>query len=233
MSGARSISLVGRFVSSGGGFWLPIRLPLPLHRVRIEGVGVAGSEGRAGGDQDVVEAAIEVAAGAHLNARGIDTLFLSEVLRDVESALRCGIRCFIGRMLADNNQFGGRVAVEGESNLVKAALGLVVDANRPFSIAFEGDAAEAARQWCYRGRRSCDGDRGVRGGLLAEVVDDVASNVDCAWRRAGGDEGCRLCAAGDLAGGGRVRVGQSAVLRAIGDRRNSGGIARHYRAGIS
>src|ERR1700674_222441 len=137
MSGAKSISLVGRFVSSGGGFGLPIRLPLPLHRVRIEGVGVARSEGRSGGNQDVVEAAIEVAARTHLNAGGVDTLLVSEVLCNVESALRCGIWCFIGRMLADNNQFGGSVSVEGESNFVKATLGLVVDANGSLSVAFE------------------------------------------------------------------------------------------------
>ncbi len=40
-----------------GGFGHRVRLALPLHRVRVEGVGVAGSEDRSGGYQDAVEAA--------------------------------------------------------------------------------------------------------------------------------------------------------------------------------
>jgi hypothetical protein len=97
MSGAKSISaLVGWFVTSGGGSGHPIRLPLPLHRVRIEGVGVAGSEGRSCGNQDVVETAVEIATGAHLDARGVDTLLLDELLRGIEVTLGCSIRCFIG-----------------------------------------------------------------------------------------------------------------------------------------
>ncbi len=49
--------LVGRLTRFGGGFGHRIGLPLPLHRVRIEGVGIAGSEDRSGRYQDVVEAA--------------------------------------------------------------------------------------------------------------------------------------------------------------------------------
>ena len=89
MSVARSISLIGRFVSSGGGFGHRVRLPLPLHRVRIECVGVAGNEARAGGNQDVIEAAVEIAAGPQFDAGGVDAFLLNEVLRNVEVAL-CG-----------------------------------------------------------------------------------------------------------------------------------------------
>src|SRR5277367_3226671 len=113
MSGAKSTSLVGRWASSGGGFGHSVRLPLPLHRVRIEGVGIAGSEGRSSRNQDVVNAARGFAASAQLDARGVDTFFLREVLCDVEISLSCSIRCFIGRMFADDNQFGGGLAVKG------------------------------------------------------------------------------------------------------------------------
>src|ERR1700730_1283868 len=111
MSGAKSIRLVGRFPRLGGGFGHRVRLPLPLHRVRIEGVGVTGSEGRSGWYQDAVEAASKLAAGAQLDAGGVDTLFLRKILRDVEVSLGRGVRCFIGRMLADDNQLGRRLAI--------------------------------------------------------------------------------------------------------------------------
>src|SRR5271170_5137775 len=103
MSGARSTSLVGWWVGSGGSFGHSIRLPLPLHRVRIKSVGIAGSEGPSRRYQNAIEAARGFAAGTQLDARGVDTLLLGEVLRNVESALSCGIRCFIGRMFADDN----------------------------------------------------------------------------------------------------------------------------------
>ena len=169
---------VGRLVSSGGGFGRPIGLPLPLHRVRIECAGVAWSEGRSGGDQDVVEAAVEFAAGTHLDAGGVDTLFLREVLSDVEVTLCGGIRWFIGRMPADDYQLGGGLAVEGKGDLVEATFGFVVDADGAFSVALEGDAAEVACLRCDRGRRSRNGDGGVRSGLFAEVINDVAGDVD-------------------------------------------------------
>ena len=104
-------------------------------------------------------------------------------------------------MLADNNQLGGRLAIEGEGDLVEAALGLVVDADGTLSVALERDAAEIAYLRRWRWWRSCDGDGGVGGGLFAQVVDDVASDVDGAWRCAGGVEGGGGCAAGDLAAG--------------------------------
>src|SRR5271155_2783639 len=100
MSGANSTGLVSRLLSSGGGFGHPVRLPLPLHRVRIECVGIAGSKGCSSGYQDAVEAAREIAASAELDARGIDTFLVGEILRDVESALCSCIRFLIGRMLA-------------------------------------------------------------------------------------------------------------------------------------
>jgi len=91
ISGAKSIGLVGRLTRLGG-FWHRVGLALPLDRVRIEGVGVTGSEGRSGGYQDVVEAAREIATRAQFNAGGVDTFFLREVLCDVEVSLGRGVR---------------------------------------------------------------------------------------------------------------------------------------------
>ncbi len=123
-------------------------------------------------------------------------------------------------MLADNNQLGRRLAIEGKSDLIEATLGFVVDADGALSVALEGDAAEIA--YLRRGRRwrSRDGDRSVGGGLFAQVVDDVAGDVDGSWRCAGGVEGCGGCAAGDLAGGGRVGVAEGTILGAVCDRRD-------------
>jgi hypothetical protein len=117
---------------------------LPLHRVCIEGVGVAWSEDRSGRHEDAVEAASQIAASAQLDAGGVDTLFLREVLRNVEVSLGRGVRRFIGRMLADDNQLGRRLAIEGKGDLIEAALGFVIDADGTFSVALEGDAAEIA-----------------------------------------------------------------------------------------
>ena len=103
-----------------------------------------GAEGRSRRYQDAVETAAGFAAGAQLDAGGIDTFLLREVLRDVEVSLGCGIRCLIGRMSADDNQLGGGLAVEGQGDLVEATLGFVVDADGTLPVALEGDAAEIA-----------------------------------------------------------------------------------------
>ncbi len=64
---------------------------------------------------------------------GVDTFLIGEVLFDVEVALGCGIWGFVGSVPSDYDQPGGSVAVEGEGDLVEAALGLVVDADRDAS----------------------------------------------------------------------------------------------------
>src|ERR1700730_15881712 len=135
-------------------------------------------------------------------------------------------------MLANNNQFGRGLAIEGEGDLVEAALGFVVDADGTLSVALEGDAAEIDHRRRWRGWRSCDGDRRVGGGLFTQIVDNVAGYVDGAWRCAVGSEGRGGCAAGDLTGGGRVGVAEGAILRAVCDGCDHGGIARHDGAGI-
>src|ERR1700730_10967287 len=134
------MGLVGRFPRLGGGFGHRVRLALPLHRGRIEGVGVAWSEDRSRGHEDVVEAASQIAASAQLDAGWVDTLFLREVLRNVEGSLGRGVRCFLGGMLADNNPLVRRLAMEGKGDFIEAALGFVVDADGTFSVALEGDA---------------------------------------------------------------------------------------------
>src|SRR5882724_7975582 len=135
-------------------------------------------------------------------------------------------------MFADDNELGRRFAVKGEGDLIEAALGFVVDAYGTLSVALEGDATEIAYLRRWRRWRSRDGDRSVGGGLFAQVVDDVAGDVDGAWRCAGGVEGCGGCATGDLAGGGRVGVAEGTILRAVCDRRDRRRIARHDGAGI-
>ena len=133
--------------------WGPaVRLPAPLDRVRIERVGFTRNEGGSGGHQDVVEAAAEFAAGAHLDARWIDAFFVDEILLDVEVALSSCIRCFIGGVPADDHEFGCCVAVKAEGDFVETALGFVVDANGAFSVALEGDAAEGP-SWRSNGSR--------------------------------------------------------------------------------
>jgi hypothetical protein len=42
-----------------------------------------------------------------------------EMLRNVEIALCCCIRCLVPRVLADYNQFGVGVAIESEGDLVE------------------------------------------------------------------------------------------------------------------
>ncbi len=183
MSGAKSISLVGWFVSSWSGFGHRVWFALPLHRVRIEGVGIAGNEACSGGNQDAVEATARFTAGAQLDAGGIDTFFVGEVLLDVEIALGCGIGLSSAECFPTMYQLRGRVAVEGEGDLVEASLSFVVDADGTLSVALEGDAAEVVVPRCHGWRWSCNCDCGVRTGLFAEIVDDVAGDVDRAcWR---------------------------------------------------
>lgn len=161
-----------------GGLGLRVWLALTLHRVRIEGSGIAGNEACSGGNQGAVKDAARFTAGAHIDAGGVDTLFVGEVLFDVEVALGSRIRGFVGSVPTDDDKPGGRVAVEGEGDLIKATLGLVVDANRTLRVALEGDAAEAANGWWRGWRRSRNGDSGGGGGLLAEVVHSVTGDCD-------------------------------------------------------
>jgi len=135
-------------------------------------------------------------------------------------------------MSADDHQFGGGLAIEGQSDLVEATLGFVVDADRTLPVALEGDAAEIDD--CRRWRRwwCCDGDRCIGGPLFAEVVDDVAGDGDGARRCAASVESRGGCAARDLTGGGGVGVVERTILRAVGDRRDHRWIARHHGAGI-
>ena len=178
-----------------GGLGLRVWLALTFHRVRIEGCGIAGNEACSGGNQGAVKDTARFTAGAHVDAGGVDTLLIGEVLFDVEVALGSGIRGFVGSVPSDDDQPGGRVAVEGEGDFVEAALGLIVDADRTLRVSIKGDAAEAAygrrRGW----RRSCDGDGGGGSGLLADVVDGVTG--DC-------DRSCGSAAGNESRGGGRM-----------------------------
>ena len=170
--------------------------------VGIEGIGVAWDERCSCGYKNVVEAAVEFAACAHLDAEGIDSFLVHEILLNVEVALRGRVGRFIRGVSADNNEFGSCVAIEGESDLIETSLSFVVDTDRTLSVAFEGDAAEIARRRCDRRWRSRDRDRCVGGGLLAEVIDDIAGYGDGAWVDARSDERGGWGIARDLACGG-------------------------------
>ena len=68
MSSAKSISLIGRLVNLG----VCVRLPMPLYRVRIEGVAIARNEACAAGNNSVdrtgeVRVWCTVAAGCIVN----------------------------------------------------------------------------------------------------------------------------------------------------------------------
>lgn len=157
---------------------LCVWLALPLHRVRIKGCGVSRNKARSGGNQGAVENAARFTAGAHVDAGGIDALLVSEVLLDVEVALRRCIGGFVCRVPTDYYQSGGGVAVECEGDFVETALSFVVHADGTLLIALEGDAAEwAYRRW-WRWRRSRDGNGGGGGGLFAEIVDSIAGHRD-------------------------------------------------------
>ena len=52
--------------------------------------------------------------------------------------------CSSAAWLADDDEPGGGLAVEGEGDVVKAALGFVVDADGTLAVTVEGDGAEAA-----------------------------------------------------------------------------------------
>jgi len=171
-----------------GGLGFRVWLALTFHRVRIEGCGIAGNEGCSGGNQGAVKDAARFAAGAHVDAGGVDTLLIGEVLFDVEVALGSGIRGFVRSVPPDDDQPGGCVAVEGEGDLVEAALGLIVDADRTLCVAIEGDATEAAYGRRRRWRRSRDGDCGGGCGLLAKVVDGVTGDCDWPCGSAAGNE---------------------------------------------
>ena len=73
-------------------------------------------------------------------------------------------------MLADNNQLGRGLAIEGKGDLIQAALGFVVDADGTLFVALERDAAEIDYRRRWRGWWSCDGDRRVGRGLFAKIV---------------------------------------------------------------
>jgi len=97
----------------------------------------------------------------------------------VEVALGRRVCRLIVGVSANNNEFGGGVAVESESDVVEACLAFVVDTHRTFRIAFKRDTAERTHLRDWRRRRSDDGDCGGGRGVFAEIVNHVACYGDC------------------------------------------------------
>jgi len=199
-----------------GGFWFGVRLAHPLHRICVESGSVARDEGGSVRNQSAIEDTAGLTAGSHRDTCRVDALFVDEVLLDVEVALGRGVGGFVVRVSANDHEFGGRVAVKREGDVVKASLPFVVDADGTLHVAFKRDAAEGTDFGDRRWRRSDDRDSGVGGGVFAEIVDYVTSDSDRARWSAAGHEGRGGCGPGDLAGSGRVGVTQCQAFQAIG-----------------
>ena len=178
----------------------------------VEGLGAEVVEGCAGGDEGVGDGLAGGVADAELDAGWVDSLFLREVLASVEGTFGGGGGLLLRIRVADDDEAGVGLLIEGEGDVVEAALGFVIDADGATLITREAQAAEGLglrNDGC--GRRG-DGDFG--GGLcsLAEVVYRVAGDGDDAGAEAGGDETRGWSSAGDDAGGRGVGIGERAVL---------------------
>ena len=144
----------------------------------VEGVGVGGGEGCACWDQGIGYSLLGGGSGPQFDACFVDTLFLNEILTGVESTLGSGLGLLIRRRVANDHEVRVGLLREGEGDVVKAALGFVVDANGATVVTSECEGAEGLRLRGHGndGRRDDD----VGGGLggLAEIVHDVAGYGD-------------------------------------------------------
>jgi hypothetical protein len=154
----------------------------------IEGVGVEVIEGCTGGNQRVGYGLAVGFADEQFNAGRIDALLLGEVLPGVEGALGSRIRLLLRIRIAYHDEASVGLLIQGQSNVVEAALGFVIDSHGATKISCKAEAAE----WLGLGY---DGDGWGRNhdvggclGGLAEIVDHVAGYGDGAWTEAGGDE---------------------------------------------
>jgi len=153
----------------------------------VECLGAKIVEGSSCGDQRVGDCLAGRFADTQLDAGWVDALLLGEVLAGVEGAFCTGARLLLRIRVADDDQPRISLLIEGESDVVEAALGFVVDANWATLITREAQAAELLGLRNDWGRGSGDDD--LRGGLrgLAEIIDCVAGDGDGARAKAGGD----------------------------------------------
>ena len=130
-------------------------------------------------------------------------------------------------LIADEGELGVRGALQVEGEVIEAGLAFVVDASRTAGIAIEADRAEVLRgRLVLRRRRRCKNrNRGVRGGSLTLVVDDVTGNGNRAWSSTGGGQGGGAGRAADRASRGAIAVGQRTILRADAGGGDGGGVA--------
>lgn len=127
---------------------------------------------------------------------------------------------------------GVGLLLEGEGDVVEAALGFVIDAYGAAKITSKAQAAERLGLRYDGNDGSRDDDVGSGLGALAEVVDDVARDGDGTGTEAGGGENGGWAVAGDDAGGGCVGVCQRAILWADAYRADSDVCARDSGAGV-
>jgi hypothetical protein len=140
---------------------------MPNDGLLIKGVGVWVLEDSTCRNQGVGYGLACWAADPQLDAGRIDTFLLHEVLAGIECTFGSGIGLFCRIGVANHDQVGIGLLLEGESDVVEAALGLVVDTDGSFAVTIEGDRAEVLCRGRRRDRRSVDADRGCSGGLLA------------------------------------------------------------------
>ena len=175
-SRARSRWLLRRllYLRRRGRARLSVGLAVAFDGAYVKSRGGAGVEGWLRQEPHAVDGAWSVLVRSSMREGSMP--FRQSGTAPIQGALGCGVRLFIGRMLADDNEFGGGLAVEGEGDIVEAALGLVVDADGTLLVALEGEAAEIAGLGWRWGSWLRDVDGGVGRGMVAEVVDYVAGD---------------------------------------------------------
>jgi len=94
-------------------------------------------------------------AYADLNARLVDPFLLNQILTGVECTLRTCFGIFARGGVPDHHEHGAWLLLHGESDVIQAGLGLVVDAFGPAMITVEVDMAEVLR--LCNGRRRWNG----------------------------------------------------------------------------
>jgi hypothetical protein len=168
--------------------WDAVRLPVTHDALVIEGVGVEVVVDGACWDQRVGYSLAGWLTDAEFDAGWIDTLLLRQVLTGVEGTFGGSFGLLLRIRVANHHEAGIGLLVEGQGDVIEAALGFVVYADGATLIAGEAEAAKSLSLWDDGNRRGGDDDvgRGLRG--LAEIVDHVTSHGNGAWAEAGGDE---------------------------------------------
>ena len=171
--------------------------PLAAHAVRlavasdgslVKGLRACVAEDRPCRHQNGARCSAGGLAYAKVDAGGVDTLFLREVLADVECAFGGASGRSSGEALPMINELRVRLLIQRESDVVEASLGFIVDAHRTVLVAVKDSAHRPA----FR-QRPAPAPFGtvtsvVAVAVLPEIVDEVAGHRDGGCAQAGGRE---------------------------------------------